>query len=120
MAYLPCDVGQHWNPGRNINVYLGLLGDGPDLRRSGRLCEGHWREIEPDLAQLEVCPEDPAGTFDFQSFVCPSCSKPVDKLGIRAFITAYPAKDDRKDYWANVHTECPYPHWLSHLVSVLR
>ena len=57
--------------------------------------------------------------FDFQTFVCPTCQKPVDQGGVRAFVTAYPAKNDRKDYWLNVHEACALPQWLLTLQDVL-
>jgi len=120
MAYFPCDRGPHFNPGRNVNLYLGLVGNGPDRRLTGRLCELHWREVESHLAEYEVVPDDIAGSISLAPIPCATCKQPVHQGGARAFLTSYPAKNDRKDYWLNVHDPCGFPDWLYQLESKLR
>jgi hypothetical protein len=38
--------------------------------------------------------------------------EPLEKTGVQIFITCYPAKDERKDYWFQVHYECGTPSWF--------
>ena len=117
MAYLPCDAGTHFHPARNVNVYTGVLGDGPDLRKTARLCQGHWGEVEPHLSEHEIVPDDLAGGGNLTVKPCPACKQPLHQLQVRAFVTAYPAKDDRKDYWLNLHQNCDKPSWLRQLLA---
>jgi len=106
MAYLPCSMGKHRHPGRNTNLYVGVLSHGDPLRGSGRLCPVHWREVQNSLSQFEVDTE--SGTLSDPSFegLCLTCLKPVHEGGSQVFLTSYPAKNERKDYWARLHESC--------------
>jgi len=106
MAYLPCFIGPHTHRGRNTNVYLGIA-RGMDIeRRSGRVCTTHWGEIERSLAQFELDPDRGTLSDPAAEWLCFACLEPVDEIGYQVFVTAYPAKDERKDYWARVHMHC--------------
>jgi hypothetical protein len=43
---------------------------------------------------------------------CLTCSQPLTEVGWQLFITAYPTQDERKDYWARIHTDCRLPDLL--------
>jgi len=106
MAYLPCDVESHRHTGRNVNVYLGLIGPDGSERKSGRFCGTHWNEIQRGLHQFEVDPGSGTLSDPSSDGLCLACFKPVTEFGWQVFITSYPAKNDRKDYWARVHSGC--------------
>jgi len=109
MAVLPCKVGMHPHRFRNVNVYAGWFVGPTTQRLSGRYCPPHWNEIERSLAQFEV--DADRGTLGDPSAegLCLTCLKPVEELGGQVFLTSYPAKDQRKDYWARVHVSCNLP-----------
>lgn len=106
MAYLPCLLGPHKHKGRNVNLYFGIARQGEMERRSGRACVLHWGEIERDLAQFEVDSDSGTLSDPTSEGLCFTCFKPVDKSRCQVFVTAYPAKDERKDYWAAIHSTC--------------
>lgn len=112
MAIFPCDVGLHRNPGKNMNMYVGVLNQGTGPRMALRLCEGHWREVEPHLTEYEVITDGSDAPYGFGSFVCGTCGQILSERGAQVFVTAYPPKQDRKDYWFQVHSECPLPSWM--------
>ena len=109
MAYLPCFVGPHTHRGRNVNVYLGLIGRTLSERKSGRFCSTHWGEIERRLTQFEVDPDSGALSDSTAEGICLSCLKPTDELCRQVFLTCYPAQNERKDYWTRVHDDCAVP-----------
>lgn len=106
MAYLPCHIGPHTHRARNVNLYMGIARASQMERRSGRVCPPHWREIEGSLAQFEIHPDSGTLSDPGSEGLCFSCLQPVGESGYQVFVTAYPSKDERKDYWASVHTEC--------------
>lgn len=112
MAFFPCDVGPHKNPGRNMNMYIGLLSDRDPLRYGLRLCQGHWGEIEPHLAEYEVLIDNATNTAWGTTSWCATCGEPIEESGGQVFVTCYPSKNDRKDYWLQVHSSCPIPKFL--------
>lgn len=108
----PCDVGEHRAPGAQIGLYPARLDAGGEARRKLRLCQRHWSEIEPCLAQYEVLEDGRvAGDLDALT-VCPTCLKPLDEALAQIFVTSYPTKNDRKDYWFQVHQDCSVPSWF--------
>lgn len=117
MALLPCDFGPHRNIGRNTTLYAGLGSGGFMERHSWRLCARHWNEIHVGLTQFEVDPESGALSSGAEARLCLACLEPVNELGRQLFVTSYPAKDQRKDYWAHIHDDCslpeswPKPEW---------
>jgi hypothetical protein len=112
MAMLPCDNGYHRTLGRNTNVYIGVIGDSDPQRWSLRLCDLHWGEIEPHLAKYEVLVEDP--TFSVRALPdwCASDGEPIHERGRQVFVTAYPPKQGRKDYWLHIHESCTLPRFI--------
>jgi len=117
MAFFPCDIGPHPNPRRNINLYAGLADEVGVVRKSVRVCERHWGEIEPNLADFEVTAEEGAAGNFLMNTTCPSCRKPLHERGIQVFVTCYPAKDHRKDYWFQIHVGCRVPSWFPDRVN---
>jgi hypothetical protein len=109
MAMLPCITGPHKHRDRNVNVYCGDISAGVSTRSSGRFCLAHWNEIERRLHQFELDPTSGALSDPSVEWFCISCAKPVDESGRQLFVTSYPTKDDRKDYWARIHAGCSSP-----------
>lgn len=112
MAFLPCMQGPHRTPTRNVNVYVGVLGPETADRTSFRLCLDHWNSIEHDLAEFEVDPVDLTGSPGGYSSKCVTCLQPADEVRRQVFVTAYPAKNERKDYWGKLHDPCRLPFQL--------
>lgn len=113
MAHLPCGRGPHYNPFRNSNYYV-AVGQGDNFSRwLLRLCPVHAAAVNEDLADHEIVPEDVATRTDWVRPDCLACGKPMDQVGTQLFVTAYPAKDQRKDYWGNLHVNCSLPVTLS-------
>jgi len=114
MAFFPCDDGPHYNPRRNYLVYVGV-GSGTEFTRWRlRFCEAHLSLIQEHLAQFKVNPED--GTVsggDPMRSDCLSCSQPVDQTGRNVFLTCYPPKNEREDYWARIHVDHSLPDPLN-------
>jgi hypothetical protein len=110
MAFFPCDEGPHRNPKRNNNVYVGIVGNEPEATRySLRLCDEHFAFIENNLSEIEVDPNDPAGSWLDDLAQCFACHQPLGEISRQLFVTAYPTKNERKDYWARIHDACTVP-----------
>jgi len=112
MAIYPCEVGPHAHRTRNILVYAGFLTPDGDMRSRARVCQLHWRTVEPHLVQFEVTDELPTAGNQVSIAPCATCGEPVAERGTQLFITAYPTQNDRKDYWLQVHDTCGTPDWL--------
>ena len=112
MAQLPCTACRRRFPFlRNAGVYCHLWHSGVQHDFRLRLCPKHLIAFEHDLAQYEVLDSDDAlGVLDSPS-ECFSCRKPVAQTDWHLSVTAYPAKDQRKDYWTRLHTDCNMPEW---------
>jgi len=113
MAYFPCDRGHANHKGKNCHWYT-AYGSGIELSRIKlRLCEVHSLDLQEYLTELELMPIDPASGFAGDDPRCITCRKPVDKGGWQVFITGYPAKQEREDYWSQLHPTCPIPSILT-------
>lgn len=115
MAQLPCTACQKRHPFlRNSGVYCHLWNNGLQHDYRLRLCPSHIGALQHDLAKYEsVVTNDAAGAVDPPT-ECFACRKPVDETGWYFAATAYPAKDERKDYWARLHVDCTMPEWGLH------
>lgn len=112
MALLPCSRGPHRNLLRNSNYYV-AFGSGADLGRwLLRLCPTHAAVVNDNLAEYEVLPDDLTVGADGPAADCLTCGEPITEAGAQLFVTAYPAKNERKDYWASVHENCRLPQCL--------
>jgi hypothetical protein len=112
MAVLPCQVGFHQHRLRNVNVYASWYVGSMTQRHSARFCPGHWSEIESGLSQFEVDTDSGALSDPTCEGLCLTCLKPVTEGSGQVFLTSYPTKDQRKDYWARIHTGCNLPGLL--------
>lgn len=113
MAMFPCDRHGHRVPGPNHGVYV-AYGAGADLTRHYlRLCDMHSLQVERGLDEFEVDPESGAVRSNGRTWACLTCSKPIDETGWQVFITHYVSKNDRKDYWAQLHRGCVLPPLLA-------
>lgn len=103
MAMLPCDRGPHSHRERNVNTYF-RLGSGSDFAHATRrYCPAHWGDIHQHLAQYEVVVEDGAESIWGRDGACVTCGKPINDGAIQLFVTSYPSKNERKDYWLSFH-----------------
>lgn len=112
MAIYPCDVGNHSHARKNIHVYASFVTRDGDLRSRLRLCDLHWRAVQPDLAKHEVFEDGGLASDHGMGTPCPTCGEVLQEPLAQLFVTAYPSKDDRKDYWLRVHEACGSPSWL--------
>jgi hypothetical protein len=109
MAFAPCDVGPHRHSGPNRGHYIAVVkGDSAD-RWSLRICDGHLADVEKHLAQFEVSFTDDATGFNGAPTSCLTCLEPTNEVDWELFITGYPAKNERKDYWSKLHVNCRLP-----------
>lgn len=96
------------------NLFYVRIGHGQDFTRYRlRFCRGHSGAVQEDLAEFEVNPEN--GTLsggDDAMAKCFACGKPVDETGWYLFVTCYPTKNERKDYWSRLHVDCRIGGWL--------
>jgi len=114
MAIKPCSVGTHRNPLRSNYYYVTVAHQTENQSGRLRLCPTHSRVAQEYLTKFEVNPEDGAlSGGEAAESECLSCRKPVGELDWKVFITCYPAKDQRKDYWTNIHVDCSLPESMS-------
>ena len=114
MAFKPCSIGGHRNPLRSNYFYVSVAHSTERESARLRLCPSHAGVAQKYLAHFEVNPED--GTVsggDSAETQCLTCGKPVAEVDWKVFITAYVAKNERKDYWANIHVDCTLPEALN-------
>lgn len=113
MALFPCDRHGSRRPGPNYLAYVAVLDTLDVARYRLRLCADHSFELQERLHQFEV---DPNGFTVRDSSVashCLGCMKPIGEERWQVFVTHYVSKDDRKDYWSQIHTQCALPPLLS-------
>lgn len=111
MGMFPCSIGEHRFPGFARGFYAGYMNGEDERRLRLRLCERHWREVEPRLAEFELTYEGtPAADSDLLG-LCATCLEPLKEGVAQVFTTGYPTKNDRKDYWFQIHPACPVPEW---------
>lgn len=111
MAMLPCTATMHAHPRRNAGVYVHLWNGGVQHDFRLRLCAGHLTMFENDLAKYELVSVDDTSAIIAAPSQCFACQKPALETDWHLSITAYPAKDQRKDYWTRLHNGCRMPEW---------
>lgn len=111
MSHLPCTACQRRTPWRNSGIYLHQWGAGPQTDYRLRLCPQHLTAFQNDLSKHEVAWADDAVSVVNTPSECFSCGKPVSEVDWHLSVTAYPAKDQRKDYWSRLHIDCTLPDW---------
>jgi hypothetical protein len=113
MAFFPCDFGPHSHNGRNSLFYVGQLDGQESHRWRLRLCLGHCVDVQQHLAKFKVLPEERTiSGADTRPADCLSCGQPLVERGLQLYVTAYPANDEREDYWASIHAGCAVPAYL--------
>jgi hypothetical protein len=115
MAFFPCARG-HANPrSKNYHWYCSY-GSGIELSRiTLRLCEIHSLDVQEYLAKLELMPIDPTAGVAGDDTRCIACRKPTGQGDWQVFITGYPPKQEREDYWSKLHTTCAMPSILTQI-----
>lgn len=111
MAALPCTACQMRTPYPNSGAYCHLWGSGDQRDFRLRLCPTHIRALQHDLAEHELAPINDTPSIIDTPTKCFSCGQPVDQIDWHFSVTAYPAKDDREDYWTRLHIDCRLPLW---------
>ena len=113
MYFPTCDFGPHaWLKKKHL-VYVGLAVLGDVARYRLRFCPEHLAVLEEDLAEHDVeALNATVSTGDRRVVNCLSCGEPIDETGVQFFVTCYPTKDERKDYWFRVHAEHQPPAYL--------
>jgi hypothetical protein len=111
MAMLPCTACSTRTPFRNAGLYCHLWSSGVQNDFRLRLCPQHLAGFQHDLAENEVVWADSTGSVVDTPTNCFACGKPVLQTDWHFSVTAYPAKDERKDYWSRLHTDCRLPAW---------
>lgn len=108
-----CNFGPHFWPRKKHLFYVGW-GKGGDFKRYRlRFCADHTAIVDEYLSQFEVGPiETTRGGLDDGVVNCLSCCQPIDEIGWQVFVTAYPAQDERKDYWGGLHIDHQLPDYL--------
>lgn len=112
MAYLLCTATKHANPRRNAGFYCHLWSAEVQHDFRLRLCPAHLVAAQNDLAQYELVNTNDAASVIDTPTNCFSCGQPVTELDWHLSITAYPAKNERKDYWARIHVSHSLPEWM--------
>ena len=108
-----CCWGPHPWFKKKALYYVGW-GRGGDFKRYRlRFCYAHAALVDEHLAECE------AGTLEaalrrgeLPEAKCLACSKPITEVAWQVFITGYPAQDERKDYWSQIHVDCQLPDYL--------
>lgn len=112
MAQLPCTACQRRHPmQRNAGVYCHLWNNGIQHDFRLRLCPRHLTMFQDNLAKYELVSVDDTTSIIATPSQCFACSKPTLETDWHFSITAYPAKDQRKDYWTRLHVDCEIPEW---------
>lgn len=114
MAFRKCQVDGHDLMTRSNLIYVGVVGPDDEWRYRLRFCVTHARAVYEDLAEFEVDPESGALSGGDDALTkCLSCGQPVHERRWKLFLTSYPTKNERKDHWASLHTDCSIPSLLS-------
>jgi hypothetical protein len=111
MAMLPCTACNQRTLFRNSGAYCHLWGTGIQRDFRIRLCPLHLLTFQNDLAKYEVASLDDTSSVIDTPTDCFTCGKPAGQTDWHFSVTAYPAKNERKDYWARLHTDCSLPGW---------
>lgn len=111
MSFYPCVAGPHYNPGKGLLWYF-AIGSGDDFARKRlRYCSAHASQLHDRLSKFEVRPENMTVSGFDAPIECFVCGEPVGERRCELFITSYPTKDERVDYWARVHGHCSDGYW---------
>jgi len=99
MAQSPCDADQRRYQGPARSVYAAIV-DGVDAkRRRFRFCLAHLEEymnrVGPHLVDAQL---DLGAAPGHTRPPCPACGQVPDDA-IQIFLTVYPDRDVRDDYW---------------------
>lgn len=117
MSLLNCDHCGARAPGRLRGVYVALGQLGTFDRYKLRLCSLHFASVENHLSEYEVMPVDEATRPLGPSSKCLSGGEPLIDTGWQFFVTAYPADDQRKDYWGYICYSHETPAYLKPIRS---
>lgn len=107
MAPRQCQAEGHVNLGRSILTYVRLsLGEVQNRYRL-RFCPRHNAAVQEDLSQFKVDPDSGAlSGGDALMTQCFSCRQPIGESDWYLYVTSYPTKNEREDYWSRLHVNC--------------
>lgn len=106
MAMRPCDVCRRRFPGPSNSAYVAILDGGQRWELKLRLCSVHWLKLEQLFTDVDGFINYEADTHA-ESQPCLVCHGDVNGAHPQsAFMTAYPARAERADYFAPVCAGC--------------
>jgi len=106
MARFPCALHQGRFTGPAAYWYPAVLSGSDSVRARLRVCTAC---SETMLAFVDKALDETTGETDVeQEFeaLCAWCSLPVGSPRNAAFVTAYPVRDQRRDWFGVVHLDC--------------
>ena len=117
MALFPCSTCGKRFAGRAHYVYPALVSGNDSIRNKHRLCPPCYGLLTEYLDPYQVIGTEVEEDLAKLLGLCPSCDQSLDEGASRVFVTTYPAKDDRHDYWLAIHTQCDLPPALNPLLK---
>lgn len=114
MAPLPvCNFENHFWPKKKHLFYV-YIPDGAEAHKyTLRFCETHASFVDEYLTENECLVADFALSVG-NTFI-PNCltgREPIGQVGFQVYVTGYPPKNERKDYWAMLCDRHPLPAFL--------
>jgi len=104
MGMYPCDVKNHRYKGAQQTIYPAIVCGTEQSRRKLRLCPGHFEMLEDTLEERT---NNAQVDFDSTDAVaCLICRKAVADSEYQFFATVYAKGQERRDFWAVLHSEC--------------
>jgi hypothetical protein len=85
-------------------MYPAVVRGGDSVRRKLRLCPGHFDTYTEMLGEYAQPAQD--SFVESRVITCFVCHAPVDYAEVQLFVTVYPLKAERQDYWAPIHGDC--------------
>lgn len=113
-TYLPlCNFDGHFWPKKKALFYV-AFGHGAVFDRWRlRFCPSHAGDVDQYLSQAELgAVENTLSRIKIMAAECFACGQPLGEEPWQCFVTGYPAQDERKDYWFQVHSSCSLPSYL--------
>lgn len=113
MALPRCDYDGHFWPKKKHLFYVGWGQNEQKVHYRLRFCATHADLVDQDLSEFEVPTVLDTTGAAYAAFAnCLSCRQPVNGTSWQVFVTGYPAQDERKDYWGQLHVDHQLPEYL--------
>ena len=103
MSRFPCEYQPHGYPGACAYFYPAVMSGSMTIRERFRVCPQHAAALWSGIERASVWDELSQCWNYLDTETCAVCSKPVNGDAAAFFLTAYPVKDQRRDFYARVH-----------------